>query len=148
MPHLRRRDGYSRAWSDVSRLHTRKGALRGRYRMREVPPTEGLWRLDLRCQYTIKPDNVEMSSWSWRVWLEFLSEWEGKRSWRPSLIGYEGGWSSTHPAPNTVRGSTRTREEADQIVRAVIADVQERRAANEALAMAQQTHGTTDQVPT
>ena len=127
--------------------HTRKGALRRRYRMHEVPRCDS-WRTDLRCNYSITPDNVERSRWTWRVWLEFRTDFGGNVRWMPSMIGYEGAFGSRHPAPNTVTGTTRTCDEAEQIVRAVINDVAQRRAANEALAMAQQSHGTTDQVAT
>lgn len=131
------------------RLHRHNGDLRWRYRMREVPPCDSSWRIDIRCRYSINPDDVERSRWTWCVWLEFLENFGGEKArWMPSLIGYSEGATFKHPAPNTVQGHTRDQATAHEIVRAVIADVQKRRAEHEALAQARAAFGQRDEVST
>ena len=128
------------------RLHRRNGDLKRRYRMHEVPRTDS-WRKDIRCRYTVEPDNVERSSWTWRVWLEFEHvKADGGTYWMVSLTGYSEGATFRHPAPNTVQGRTDDQGTADEIARAVVTDVLSRRAANEALAQAQEAFGSRGQV--
>lgn len=117
--------------------------MKRRYRIDDVPHVgAGSWQLDLRAQFSVEPVNVERSRWSWRVWLEFQTEWEGVRSWRPSPVGYDCGGG-----PHQIGGVERTQEAADLRVRECIEDVRRRRAENEALAMARSSGGHTGSVP-